>query len=107
MSLRWQIGMVAGPALAGVLISVAGVPAGYILDILTYFLSLAILIRVRSVPPIEVNEKPAFSSLVAGVKYATSRKDLMGTYLVDLSAVLILALPFVRIFGRAVAQLLS
>jgi MFS family permease len=86
MSLRWQIGMVAGPALAGVLISVAGVPAGFILDILTYFLSLAILIRVRSVPPIEVNEKPAFSSLVAGVKYATSRKDLMGTYLVDLSA---------------------
>jgi len=84
--LRWQIGMVAGPALAGVLISVAGVPAGFILDILTYFLSLAILIRVRSVPPIEVNEKPAFSSLVAGVKYATSRKDLMGTYLVDLSA---------------------
>ena len=86
MSLRWQMGMIAGPSLAGVLISIFGVSAGFILDIVTYFLSLIILIKVKSVPPIEISEKPSFSSLVAGVKYATSRKDLMGTYLVDLSA---------------------
>jgi len=86
MSLRWQIGMVTGPALAGVLISIAGVSAGFILDILTYFLALFILIRVKNVPPMKSSEKPSFSSLVAGVKYATSRKDLMGTYLVDLAA---------------------
>ena len=86
MSLRWQMGMIAGPSLAGVLISIAGVSAGFILDIATYFLSLIILIKVKSVPPIEISENPSFSSLVAGVKYATSRKDLMGTYLVDLSA---------------------
>ena len=86
MSLRWQVGMIAGPSLAGVLISISGVSAGFILDIVTYFLSLIILIKVKSVPPIEISENPSFSSLVAGVKYATSRKDLMGTYLVDLSA---------------------
>ena len=86
MSLRWQMGMIAGPSLAGVLISIFGVSAGFILDIATYFLSLIILIKVKSVPPIEISENPSFSSLVAGVKYATSRKDLMGTYLVDLSA---------------------
>ena len=86
MSLRWQIGMITGPALAGVLISIAGVSAGFILDIITYFLALFILLRVKSVPPMKESEKPSFSSLVAGVKYATSRKDLMGTYLVDLAA---------------------
>ena len=86
MSLRWQVGMIAGPALAGVLISLAGVSAGFILDILTYFVALFILIRVKNVPPRKESEKPSFSSLVAGVKYATSRKDLMGTYLVDLAA---------------------
>ena len=86
MSLRWQAGMIIGPSLAGVLISIFGVSAGFILDIATYFLSLIILIKVKSVTPIEISEKPSFSSLVAGVKYATSRKDLMGTYLVDLSA---------------------
>ena len=86
MSLRWQMGMITGPSLAGVLISIAGVSAGFILDILTYFLALFILIRVKNVPPMKESEKPSFSSLVAGVKYATSRKDLMGTYLVDLAA---------------------
>jgi MFS family permease len=86
MSLRWQIGMITGPALAGVLISIAGVSAGFILDILTYFLALFILVRVKNVPPMKESEKPSFSSLVAGVKYAASRKDLMGTYLVDLAA---------------------
>jgi len=86
MSLRWQMGMITGPSLAGVLISIAGVSAGFTLDILTYVLALFILIRVKNVPPMKESEKPAFSSLVAGVKYATSRKDLMGTYLVDLAA---------------------
>ncbi len=86
MSLRWQVGMVTGPALAGVLISIAGVSAGFILDILTYLLALFILLKVKSVPPMKESEKPSFSSLVDGVKYATSRKDLMGTYLVDLAA---------------------
>jgi MFS family permease len=86
MSLRWQAGMIAGPALAGVLISIAGVSAGFMLDIITYFLSLIILFKVKNVPPIEISKKPAFSSLVAGVRYATSRRDLLGTYLVDLSA---------------------
>jgi MFS family permease len=86
MSLRWQAGMIAGPALAGVLISIAGVKAGFILDILTYFIALFILIRVKNVPPMKESEKPSFSSLIDGVKYASSRKDLMGTYLVDLAA---------------------
>ena len=86
MSVRWQMGMIAGPSLAGVLISIAGVPAGFILDILTYALSLWILFRVKNVPPMQESEKPTFSSLIDGVKYATGRKDLMGTYLVDLAA---------------------
>ena len=86
MSLRWQAGMIAGPTLAGVLISIAGVKAGFILDILTYFIALFILIRVKNVPPMKESEKPSFSSLIDGVKYASSRKDLMGTYLVDLAA---------------------
>jgi len=86
MSLRWQAGMIAGPALAGVLISIAGVKAGFILDILTYFIALFILIRVKNVPPMKESEKPSFSSLIDGVRYASSRKDLMGTYLVDLAA---------------------
>jgi MFS family permease len=86
MSLRWQFGVITGPALAGVLIASAGVKAGFAVDVITYVLSLLLLARVKSVKPMKESEKPTFSSVVDGLKYATSRKDLMGTYLVDLAA---------------------
>ena len=86
MSLRWQFGVITGPSLAGILIATFGVASGYALDILTFFISLIFLAKVRSVIPTNTSKKPTLSSLGEGLKYATSRKDLMGTYLVDLSA---------------------
>jgi len=86
MSLRWQFGVITGPALAGVLIATFGVASGYALDIVTFLISLIFLARVRSIIPPNKSEKPTLSSMVDGLRYASSRKDLMGTYLVDLSA---------------------
>ncbi len=86
MSLRWQFGVITGPSLAGILIATFGVASGYALDILTFFISLIFLAKVRSVIPTNISKKPTLSSLREGLAYATNRKDLMGTYLVDLSA---------------------
>lgn len=86
MSLRWQFGVITGPALAGVLIATFGVASGYALDIVTFLISLVFLARVRSIMPSNKSEKPTLSSMVDGLRYASSRKDLMGTYLVDLAA---------------------
>ena len=86
MSLRWQFGVITGPALAGVLIATFGVASGYALDIVTFLISLIFLARVRSIMPSNKSEKPTLSSMVDGLRYASSRKDLMGTYLVDLAA---------------------
>jgi len=86
MSLRWQFGAITGPAIAGVLIATAGISVGYLVDVVSYLLSILLLWRLASVPPTQENDTPSFASLVEGVKYATSRKDLLGTYLVDLAA---------------------
>lgn len=86
MSLRWQIGVIVGPSLAGLLISTAGISSGFLVDILTYVVSLLFLARVRSVLPREKSEAPALTSLLEGISYAFSRKDLLGTYIVDLAA---------------------
>ncbi len=86
MSLRWQFGVITGPTLAGILIATFGVASGYATDILTFFISLIFLAKVRSVIPTNTSKKPTLSSLREGLAYATNRKDLMGTYLVDLSA---------------------
>ena len=86
MSLRWQFGVITGPSLAGILIATFGVASGYTLDAVTFFISLILLARVRSIIPTNKSEKPTLSSMVEGLKYASGRKDLMGTYLVDLAA---------------------
>jgi len=86
MSLRWQTGVITGPALAGILLATTGIGTAYLVDVLTFAISLIFIARVKSVKPTSKESAPTISAMVEGIKYATSRKDLLGTYLVDLAA---------------------
>lgn len=86
MSLRWQTGVITGPALAGILLATAGTGTAYLVDVITFAISIIFILRVKSVKPLDKNPAPTFGAMVEGIKYATSRKDLLGTYLVDLAA---------------------
>ena len=89
MSLRWQTGVITGPALAGILLATTGIGTAYLVDVVTFAISLLFLLRVKSVKPLTKEsavQASAMSSMIEGIKYATSRKDLLGTYLVDLAA---------------------
>lgn len=86
MSLRWQTGVITGPALAGILLATTGIGTAYLVDVLTFAISLLIIARVKSVKPTSKESAPTISAMIEGIKYATSRKDLLGTYLVDLAA---------------------
>jgi len=92
LSLRWQLGVIVGPTLGGIIFSTFSVSAGFIIDIATYVLSLIFLARVRSIPPSKEAEKPSLAALFEGVKYAFTRQDLLGTYIIDLAA-MTLAMP--------------
>jgi len=92
MSLRWQIGGIVGPSAGGLIVASYGAGAGYFVDCITFLFSLALLWRVKSVPPLSVSTAPSFQSLMEGVRYAYGRKDLLGTYFVDLAA-MFLAMP--------------
>ena len=50
MSLRWQLGVIIGPTIGGILISTFSISVGYMADIATFIISLALLLRVRNVP---------------------------------------------------------
>jgi MFS family permease len=86
ISFRWNFGAIIGPALAGLIVAVYGPATTYGIDVLTFLLSLLLLWRVRAVPPREDAAPASLKSLVDGVRYAVSRPDLMGTYLVDIAA---------------------
>jgi len=86
MSLRAQVGVILGPTIGGIIFSTFSISVGYGFDIATYLISLLFLARVGAVAPSDRAEKPSLAALFAGVKYALSRQDLMGTYLIDLAA---------------------
>lgn len=86
MSLRWQLGVIVGPAVGGILIASFSTSLGFAIDAFTYLISLFFLWRVKNIPVTDSSEKPAISALFEGVRYAFSRKDLLGTYLIDLAA---------------------
>ncbi|MER6395022.1 MFS transporter [Kitasatospora sp. NPDC001603] len=87
-SLYRNAGSVVGPALAGIIVAFAGVQTAYALDVLTFGASLLLLARIRAVPPPTGAEKPSVRAVLTGVRYAWSRKDLLGTYAIDVCAML-------------------
>jgi MFS family permease len=92
MSLRWQFGGIVGPSVGGIIIASYGAGAAYFIDCLTFVISLALIWQVKSVPPLDKATPPSMAGLMEGLSYAYKRKDLLGTYVVDLAA-MFLAMP--------------
>lgn len=93
-SLRGNLAAIAGPAIGGLVLAAFGAAAAYALDALSFIISAAILWRLRPIPPViaQATER-SLRHIAAGMKYAWSRKDIMGTYAVDLAA-MTFAFPF-------------
>lgn len=87
-ALRWQVGAIAGPSLAGLIAATAGVEVAYALDVVTFAVSLLLLSRIRASPPPTGAEKPSVRAVAEGLRYAWGRKELLGTYAVDIVAML-------------------
>ncbi len=78
--------MIAGPALAGILIATLGLPITYVIDLISFSASLCALSLMRAVPPPPDAERPSLRRVAEGLRYARSRQELLGTYLVDMVA---------------------
>ncbi|WCD96412.1 MFS transporter [Streptomyces sp. HUAS 31] len=91
-ALRWQVGGVAGPALAGVVVAYAGLGWAYGADLVTFVVSVALAVGLSSSPASHEAAKPSLKAIAEGARYAWSRKELLGTYVVDIAAMLF-ALP--------------
>jgi MFS family permease len=93
-SLGMQIGMLLGPAIAGLLIGTVGLPWAYGVDVAGLVIATVLFTALRKYPPTDVSTPPSLTSVVSGIRYAASRRDLMGTYVIDMAA-MFLAMPIV------------
>ena len=80
------------PGLGG-LLALYSMPLAYLTDLLTFVISLVLLSRLRRAPrPVGTAEPVSLRGIGAGIRYAAGRRELLGTYLVDIIA-MTLAMP--------------
>jgi len=79
-------GLLAGPAIGGVLLAAVGLAPTYAIDVATFGVSLVLLALMRAVPPPADASRAGLRSIADGLRYARSRPELLGTYAVDISA---------------------
>jgi len=87
-TLRGRTAMILGPALGGMLIATRGLASTYAADLATYVFSFAAVALIRALPAPEGAESPSLERLREGFRYAKSRQELIGTYVVDFVAMI-------------------
>ena len=93
-TIKWNLGSIVGPAIGGLLLSAGGAASAYAFDVVSFAVSILLLWRLRSLKPLaSTEEKPTLRHIMDGLRYAASRRDLLGTYAVDLIA-MIFAFPY-------------
>jgi MFS family permease len=93
-SVGMQVGMLVGPAMGGLLIARYGPPVAFGIETTGMLVATILLCRLKRYPPLRQSTPPSFGAIADGVRYAVGRKDLLGTYVVDMVG-MFLAMPIV------------
>jgi MFS family permease len=95
LSLSTNASVLLGSSLGGVLAVAPGPWLVYALDAAGFAVSFVLLSRLPPLPPMAaadgagpVSDGPALREILVGLRYAVGRKDLLGSYLADLAAMI-------------------
>lgn len=93
-SFGMQAGVLVGPAIGGLLLAHVGATWCYAVDAVGLVVATLMFRAMRAYPHRDETTPPSLKGIGEGVRYALSRRDLLGTYLVDIAA-MVLAIPVV------------
>ena len=93
-ALTLQVGQLAGPALGGVLVATAGVAWAFSVELAGLVVATLLFLRLRRYKTSEHSTPPSLRAIGEGITYAFRRRDLLGTYAVDMVG-MFLAMPIV------------
>lgn len=81
--------MILGPAIGGLIISHFGIFITFIIDFSTFMISLLAILQIHGIPkPVANHDESTWAALKSGGRYALSRQELLGTYIVDFVAMI-------------------
>ena len=84
----FTLARVAGPVMAGGLITVVGLAGAFTVDIATFAASLAAIWLLPAVPPAPDADRLSLQSILAGFRYVLHRRVLLGIFVVDTNAMI-------------------
>jgi len=93
-SFGMQVGVLLGPMIGGLVVAYAGVGWCFVGAIAGYLVATALFAAMRPYPHQTETTPPSLRGIHEGLTYALGRRDLLGTYVVDLAAMM-LAIPVV------------
>jgi predicted MFS family arabinose efflux permease len=83
---QFQIGIVVGPSVAGLILAGGSLSLVYWIDVATFVVSLGSVIALRPQPPAAGSAPAGWRSVVEGISYLKGRGVLQGVYLLDIDA---------------------
>jgi hypothetical protein len=95
-NIRYTTASIIGPALGGLAAVAIGPASVYAANLVTFTFSLLLLFSLRATSSAPSFEGGDFAAMKDGLRYARSRPDIVGTYVIDLLA-MILAFPVVML----------
>jgi MFS family permease len=84
----WQVGLVLGPAVAGLVIAHSGVATAFWIDAATYGVALVAVLMLPPLPPEGGGTKASVGSVAEGFRYLRSNRLLQSTFVIDLDAMI-------------------
>ena len=87
-SFRRAAGAIGGPLLGGVLIAVFGLSSAYLFDFVSFLGALICIALMTRVPNPELSASSPLADALAGIQFALAKPELIGTYLIDIAAML-------------------
>lgn len=85
-SIRFSLGAILSTALAGIIAAKLGPTVAYAIDLVTFVGTLSALYMVSAVASPENADRPSLKGIKQALSYAVKRKELLGTYFIDISA---------------------
>ena len=95
-NIRYTTASIIGPALGGLAAVALGPGSVYLANLVTFSISLALLFTLHATVAAPETHESDVAALTSGLRYAMSRPDILGTYLVDMLA-MVLAFPVVML----------
>ena len=84
--LVWQVGMVAGPLLAGIVIAQVSLAAAYWIDVASFAVAFVTVLPMRPLPPEGGGTKAGLSSVLEGLRFLKGKRVLNSTFAIDINA---------------------